>query len=154
MLWIRVCINSTLSKLIAIHDYTTGLVQSNSHFPGPHFLSSHCASTLKERPFGCSSVRKITTRHIYPDSMYGSTQIMHHSITIPLLLQSLDIISVAVKCLPLTVITVDYLFILPILQTKIALRFLSPRAFSTQSWVKVLSVWVSQNFWSIILVVS
>lgn len=25
MLWIRVCINSTLSKLIAIDDYTTGL---------------------------------------------------------------------------------------------------------------------------------
>lgn len=131
MLWIRVCINSTLSKLIAIHDYTTGLVQSNYHFP--HFLSSHCAPTLKERPFGCSSVRKITTRHIYPVSMYVSTQIMHHSITIPLLLQSLDIISVAVKCLPLTIITVDYLFILPILQTKIALCFLSPRAFSTQS---------------------
>lgn len=70
MLWIRVCINSTLSKLIAIHDYTTGLVQSNYHFPGPYFLSSHCASTLKERPFGCSSARKITTRHIYPDYVW------------------------------------------------------------------------------------
>lgn len=110
MLWIRVCINSTLSKLIAIHDYTTGLSIITIIFLDP---ASYLLTVLPhlKKDLLVVALREKSLLATFIQTMYESTQLMHHSITIPLLLQSLDIISVAVKCLPLTVITVDYLFI-------------------------------------------
>lgn len=109
MLWIRVCINSTLSKLIAIDDYTTGLSIITIIFLDP---TSYLLTVLPhlKKDLLVVALREKSLLATFIQTMYESTQIMHHSITIPLLLQSLDIISVAVKCLPLTVITVDYLF--------------------------------------------
>lgn len=109
MLWIRVCINSTLSKLIAIDDYTTGLSIITIIFLDP---TSYLLTVLPhlKKDLLVVALREKSLLATFIQTMYESTQIMHNSITIPLLLQSLDIISVAVKCLPLTVITVDYLF--------------------------------------------